>query len=137
MTDGDLVAKKLALIETCVQELRSLARPDEIEGDVRERRFVEHTLQLAIQAALDAASHVVSSERLGEPRTNRELFDILARNDWLTPALGAKLRDMAGFRNVLVHGYTDVDPRIVREVAQHRLGDLLAFVSEIRARLRS
>jgi len=137
VTDGDLVAKKLALIETCVQELRSLARPDEIEGDVRERRFVEHTLQLAIQAALDAASHVVSSERLGEPRTNRELFDILARNDWLTPALGAKLRDMAGFRNVLVHGYTDVDPRIVREVAQHRLGDLLAFVSEIRARLRS
>jgi len=69
-------------------------------------------------------------------RTNRELFEILARRGWLAPALGAKLRDMAGFRNVLVHGYTDVDPRIVREVAQHRLGDLLAFVAEIRARLR-
>jgi uncharacterized protein YutE (UPF0331/DUF86 family) len=136
LTDADLVAKKLALIETWVRELRSLAKPDEIERDVRERRFVEHTLQLAIQAALDVASHVASSERLGEPRTNRELFEILARSGWLSPQLAATLRDLAGFRNVLVHGYTAVDPRIVREVALHRLGDLLAFVVEIRGRLQ-
>jgi hypothetical protein len=44
MTDLDLVAKKLALIETCVRELRSLARPEQIRHDVREERFVEHTL---------------------------------------------------------------------------------------------
>ena len=30
MTDPELVAKKLALVETCVQELRSLAHPDAI-----------------------------------------------------------------------------------------------------------
>jgi uncharacterized protein YutE (UPF0331/DUF86 family) len=136
LTDADLVAKKLALIETWVRELRSLSRPDEIERDVRERRFVEHTLQLAIQAALDVASHVASSERLGEPRTNRELFEILARHGWLSLPLAATLRDMAGFRNVLVHGYTAVDPRIVREVALHGLDDLLAFVAEIRGRLQ-
>jgi uncharacterized protein YutE (UPF0331/DUF86 family) len=116
VTDLDLLAKKLAQIETFVQELRRLARPEQIALDIREERFVEHTLQLAIQAALDAASHVVSSERLGEPRTNRELFEVLARNDWLPPQLVSPLRDMAGFRNVLVHGYAEVDPRIVREV---------------------
>jgi uncharacterized protein YutE (UPF0331/DUF86 family) len=100
LTDADLVAKKLALIETWVRELRSLAKPDEIERDVCERRFVEHTLQLAIHAALDVAS----SERLGEPRTNRELFEILAGHGWLSLPLAAALRDMAGIRNVLVHG---------------------------------
>jgi uncharacterized protein YutE (UPF0331/DUF86 family) len=42
---------------------------------------------------------------------------------------------MAGFRNVLVHGYAEVDPRIVRDVVENRLGDLLAFVAEIRRRL--
>jgi hypothetical protein len=32
VTDHELVAKKLALIETCVRELRSLARPDAIRA---------------------------------------------------------------------------------------------------------
>jgi len=135
LTEGGLVAKKLALIETYVRELRSLARPLEIERDLREERFVEHTLQLAIQAALDVASHVASSDRLGEPVTNRQLFELLARNGWLSEALARQLRDMAGFRNVLVHGYAEVDPRIVRDVVENRLGDLLAFVDEIRRRL--
>ena len=84
MTDPDLVAKRLAVIETSVRELRTLARPEAIARDVKEQRFVEHTLQVAIQAALDVASHVVSDERLGEPRTNRDLFVILARRDFLT-----------------------------------------------------
>jgi len=64
LTDPELIAKKLALIETCVRELQTLSRPAEISRDVREERFVEHTLQIAIQAALHVASHIVSDERL-------------------------------------------------------------------------
>ena len=135
MTDEPLVAKKLAFIEACVNDLRTLARMDLIEHDVREQRFVEHTLQLAIQAALDVASHIVSDERLGEPATNQELFALLARNRWTSPAQVVTLRAMAGFRNVLVHGYAEVDRAIVRDVAEHHLDDLLSFVAGIRARL--
>ncbi|MYI74317.1 MAG: DUF86 domain-containing protein [Acidobacteria bacterium] len=135
MTDPDLLAKRLAVIETCVRDLRELARPDAIGSDVREERFVEHTLQLAIQAALDAASHIVSDERLGEPRSNRELFSLLARAGWLEAPLAETLADMAGFRNVLVHGYDTVDVRIVRDVVEHRLGDLLQFAEVVRQRI--
>jgi len=46
VTDADLLAKKLAAIETCVQELRTLARPADIVRDIREARFVLHTLAL-------------------------------------------------------------------------------------------
>ena len=87
MTGIDLLAKKLAFIATCVRELRQLSRPEHIADDIREERFVAHTLQVAIQAALDIASHIVSDQRLGEPRTNRELFDLLQRYGWLPPAL--------------------------------------------------
>lgn len=135
MTDLELVAKKLAFIETCVRELETLARPELVERDIRERRFVEHTLQIAIQAALDVASHVVSDERLGEPRTNRELFDLLAGADWLTTALADTMRRMVGFRNIVVHGYTAVDPAILRDILEHHLGDLGVFVATIRGRI--
>ena len=134
VTDRELIAKKLALIETCVQQLRQLARPAAIATDIREERFVEHTLQIAIQAALDVASQS-SDERLGEPRTNRELFDLLERQAWAGPEQAATMRRMVGFRNLLVHGYEIVDVRIVVEIVEHRLDDLLGFVAAIRTRL--
>jgi uncharacterized protein YutE (UPF0331/DUF86 family) len=137
MTDDDLVAKKLAFIDTCLRELDDLARPELVETDLRERRFVEHTLQIAIQAALDAASHIVSARRLGEPRTNRDLFILLVQASWLPAELSEPLRNMVGFRNILVHGYTAVDPAIVRDVVEHHLDDLRRFVVEIRGRLGS
>jgi uncharacterized protein YutE (UPF0331/DUF86 family) len=135
MTDAELIAKKLAFIETRVRELRTMARPELIAEDIREERFVEHTLQIAIQAAIDVASHVVSDERLGEPDANRELFALLARAGWLPMELTERLQQMAGFRNILVHGYQIVDVDIVRDVVTRRLEDLLVFVDAIRRRL--
>jgi uncharacterized protein YutE (UPF0331/DUF86 family) len=135
MTDRPLVEKRLAVIDTCVADLRRLARVDQLETDVRERRFVEHTLQIAIQAALDVASHIVSDRRLGEPATNRELFLFLERDGWIAPELRGRLADMAGFRNVLVHGYDDVDLTIVRDVLTNHLGDLGRFAASITRKL--
>lgn len=135
MTDLELVQKKLAFIETCLRELVELARADLVEHDVRERRFVEHTLQIAIQAMLDVASHIVSDERLGEPATNYDLFQLLAGRGWLPEGLIPTLRAAVGFRNVLVHGYTAVDVAVVKDVLAHHLQDLTAFVGAIRDRL--
>jgi predicted nucleotidyltransferase len=71
----DLAPIRAGAARDLVRELRELANPAALASDVRERRFVEHTLQIAIQAMLDVASHIVSDERLGDPETNRELFE--------------------------------------------------------------
>ncbi|MGD2114920.1 MAG: DUF86 domain-containing protein [Acidobacteriota bacterium] len=134
MTDPELLAKKLAEIETHVRELRTEANLSRLREDLKEERFVAHTLQLAVQAALDAASHIVADERLGEPETNQELFALLERHGWVDPSLGASLRDMARFRNLLVHGYASIDLDIVRDIVEHHLGDLEAFVETVRGR---
>lgn len=135
MTDPALVAKKLAFVETCVRELQTLARPERIADDLREQRFVEHTLQLAIQAALDVGSHIVSDDRLGEPEASRDVFRLLGRAGVLAPDLVARLESMVGLTNVVVHLYQEVDLGIVRDVVENHLGDLLSFVAAIRARM--
>jgi len=137
MIDGDVIRQKLVLIETCVHELKTLGRPEDIRTDVRELRFVAYTLQIAIQAALDVAAHIVAGERLGEPRTNRQLFELLVLNHWLPEELTAALRGMVGFRNIAVHAYGSVSPEIVENIARHHLDDLLAFVEAIQAKLES
>lgn len=135
MTDEDLVHKKLAFIDTCLQELRALAQPALIPSDVKERRFIEHTLQICIQAAQDIALHIVSDQKLGEPRTNVELFSLLADGGWIDEQLAAALRSAVGFRNVVVHGYTQVDPAIVTDVVENHLDDLEEFARRIRTEL--
>ncbi len=135
MTDAALLAKRLAVIDTCVVQLRTMVTAEALARDLKEQRFVEHTLQIAIQAALDVASHVASDRRLGEPKTNRELFDLLVRDGWIAEPLADSLRRMVGFRNVLVHGYDDVDLNVVRDVVEHRLGDLEQFAAAVRQRV--
>lgn len=135
MTDADLVAKKLAEIETYLHQLRTLARLDQLTTDLKEERFVCHTLQLALQAALDVASHVVSDQRLGEPSNLRELFELLARGGWIEAEQVPSLQRMVGFRNLLVHEYGSIDLGIVRDLVENRLGDLDAFVAAVRGRL--
>ena len=135
MTDADLVAKKLSQIETYVEELRNLGMPQRLGEDRVQERFIEHTLQIAIQAALDVASHIVSDDRLGEPESYGALFELLARYDWISDALVPTLREMVGFRNILVHAYGEVDLDVVRGVVENNLGDLLDFVAQIRRRL--
>jgi uncharacterized protein YutE (UPF0331/DUF86 family) len=93
---------------------------------------VEHTLQLAIQAALDVGSHIVSDERLGEPETSRDVFRLLGRAGYVPADLLGRLEQMAGFRNVVVHLYQTPH---VRDVVENHLGDLLDFVAAIRRKL--
>jgi uncharacterized protein YutE (UPF0331/DUF86 family) len=135
VTDLQLVAKKLALIETSVGELRSLVHLEAVQEDVRELRFAAYTLHIAIQAALDVAAHIIADNRLGEPQNNRELFELLARYGWISRELMGPLREMVGFRNIVVHGYERLNAAIVESILRDHLDDLLQFVSAIRTQL--
>jgi len=135
VTDLALVLKRLALIEGYVADLRGLEDPGALVSDVRLERFVLHTLQLAIQAALDVASHIVAEERLGAPSTNRELFSLLAAHGWIRPEDVVRLGEMAGFRNLIVHGYVRIELDRVVAVVRENLEDLAGFVSAVRGRL--
>ncbi len=46
------------------------------------------------------------------------MFDIVERAGFLPNRLASKLKNMVGFRNILVHGYETVDLAILREVVE-------------------
>lgn len=58
----------------------------------------------------------------------------MVSNGWVPVTLAPALRAMVGFRNVLVHGYQEVDTAILRDLMEHRLDDLLAFARAVRER---
>lgn len=135
MNDTHLVRKRLAFIQECVAEIRRHADVERLDRDTVQRRFVEHTLQIAIQAMLDVAFVIAADQVLGEPADNRQVFERLCAAGWITPALRDTCRRMVAFRNVVVHRYLQVDVQIVKSIVERGLQDLLRFVEAVAGRL--
>jgi uncharacterized protein YutE (UPF0331/DUF86 family) len=134
LVDRYVVQARIAKIREYVALLRK------IRDMADERRFVaepliygnaERYLQLAIQAVLDIGNHVVADMNLGLPADSHELFTILAKRKVLSPRLSKKLVPMAGFRNLLVHEYLEIDRRRVYRFLRSELGDFEAFIRAV------
>ena len=135
MNSSHLITKRLGFVVDCVAEIRQLAQPDRLADDKVQQRFVEHTLQIAIQAILDVAFAIAAEHNLGEPSENRQVFDCLATAGWITPTMRDTCRRMVAFRNIVVHRYLQVDVHILQQILVRDLDDLLAVVRAIRDRL--
>ncbi len=66
-------------------------------------------MMVAIQSAIDIATDLIAEGRLRRPESYRETFEILGENGILPEPLTRDLSDLAGFRNVLVHIYWNLN----------------------------
>ncbi len=134
LVDRYVVRARIAKIREYVALLRK------IRGLADEAHFIkdpliygnaERYLQLAIQAVLDISNHIVADMKLNLPADTRELFDLLARHKVLSASLSKKLIPMAGFRNILVHEYLEIDRRRVYRALKDDLGDFEKFIKAV------
>jgi len=91
-------------------------------------------LQVAIEAMIDAANHIIAREGLGVPRRYRDSMDLLVEHGILPAEHKETFRRMTSFRNRIVHLYEDVDPEEVADVLEHRLGDFEIFLTALAKR---
>ena len=136
--DPAVVRRHLLAIDEAVQTLRRhQGKPVELLGSHREELWVvERGLQLCAQNALDVATHLAASAGRDVPDYGAAV-DRLRDLGILPPEFAARFRAVAGFRNVVVHGYLDVDPRIVHRLLNERLDDFGEFARHIDRHLRS
>lgn len=108
---------------------------DDFRTDRDKRNMILHAMLVSIQAAIDVSSHLISQKGLGRPTVYRETFDILARSNLIPEELAADLSDLAGFRNVLVHIYWDLNLEEVYSILQNDLKTLRSFRDEVKSLL--
>ncbi len=105
---------------------RYRSRPAEVRADPASLGHVKYTFITAIEGVLGAAQHVCASDDLGVPDTNAGSIRLLVRPGHLDAELAERLARAVGFRNLLVHGYAEVDDdRVVDHLRS--LDDLAAF----------
>jgi uncharacterized protein YutE (UPF0331/DUF86 family) len=100
---------------------------EQFAGDPERYGSVERFLHLALEALIDLGSHVVADENLGDVGYQRDIPALLAEHGYISDDQQEKWFQMIGFRNILVHEYAEIDRRIVYDVLQNKLSDLLAI----------
>jgi uncharacterized protein YutE (UPF0331/DUF86 family) len=112
-----------------IDALRRLAARSDAEllGDDDVMAAVKYRFIVAIEVCIDVGRHVVASEGLRAPLDYADVFAVLAEAAVLDRETAEELRDAARFRNLLVHGYAEVDDGRVVEILRDRTDDLARF----------
>jgi uncharacterized protein YutE (UPF0331/DUF86 family) len=134
--DVAVVRRHLLALDVAIQRLRrhsgrSLAA---LAADPDTLWAIERGLQLCAQNALDVATHLTASAGRDTP-DYASAIDRLSELGVLPDAFARRFRGVAGFRNVLVHGYLGVDQARVHELLNSGLDDFEVFARHVEAYL--
>jgi len=119
-----------------IKELKEML-PDKEEylQHLIKRRACEKTIEVAIESLIDVSAMIVSAEKFGLPASEEGIFDILAGKMVISRKFGEKLKNLKGFRNVLIHRYPHIADDMVYYYLTNYLDDFYMFKSTIESYL--
>ena len=129
------IVRKIRKLEVSIQQLRKFQKYsyDEIEDDLEKLWAIEHGLQISIQIIIDIGNHIIAEIGENEIEEYADIFDRLVKHNIIPLEFAENIRGMIGFRNLLVHRYSEVDSKIVYSVLQNRLYDFERFIGYIQS----
>ncbi len=117
MLDHELIQRKVKLIQEDLSLLEPMADYsfDQIAKDQAKYDAVERRLERIITRAIDVNRHVIAELGKGNEsvRTYQDTFLRLADIGVYSEKFAKEIAPSAGLRNILVHEYDEVDPRLV------------------------
>ena len=128
-----VINEKITWIQEMLASLRTLPlESNEIfHADPRNHAAAESYLRRALEGLLDLGRHILA-RGYGKPVSEyKEIARSLADSGVLDESHGNLLRQMAGYRNRLVHFYDEISENELFEICQNRLGDIEMLIEAI------
>ena len=133
MVSFEKIVQKFRQLDEYLGLLRKISKTP-IEIFLKDKIMIgsaKYYLQVSIECCLDVANHIIASEHFRAPRDYADSFMVIEEEGIVTPELGQRLRQMAKFRNRLVHLYGEIDNAYVYEFIREDLKDMEGFKSII------
>lgn len=133
MIDKEVIEGRIDIITENLRYLRRTAQMElnDFASNFEKIQATKHSLQEAIEACLDTANHIMAGEGFPRAEQYSEFFTTLGQKKVIDPALAERLSEMAKFRNLLVHRYTELDSRKLHELLNNNLDDIEEYVKQI------
>jgi uncharacterized protein YutE (UPF0331/DUF86 family) len=120
----DLVRDKIGRLRETAALLRAClpgqAAAMAASRDVRD--LVSFRVYLVMQEAIDLCSHVIADQGWGPVPSLRDHFALLAEKGVLSSDLAGRLSAGVKLRNLVGHGYAEVDPTKMQAAARELAG---------------
>jgi uncharacterized protein YutE (UPF0331/DUF86 family) len=120
------ILRKAESISRCIKRIEQ-ERQFNLFEDIVHQDALLLNLQRACQTTIDMALHIVKTKQLGVPNSTSDVFEILFEQKLIPFDLYESMRSMVGFRNIMVHDYTELDLNIVRSIVDKHLDDFRIF----------
>lgn len=119
MLNQEFLIRKIKLIQEDLSHLEPVSKFsfNDIVSDPIKQSAVERYLERIVTRAIDINRHLIAEFGQGNEitRSYEDTFLRLADLKVLSNELAQKIAPSAGLRNVLVHEYDEVDPKLVYE----------------------
>jgi len=138
MVSLEKIVQKFLQLDEYLGLLRRISKSP-IEAFLNDKIIIgsaKYYLQVSIECCLDVANHIIASEHFRAPRDYADSFMVIEEERVISPGLGQRLRQMAKFRNRLVHLYGEIDDAYVYEFIKEDLKDIEEFKSVILRRYK-
>jgi len=101
----------LERLNNCLSKLEPLKNRslEEIKDDPYLQDVIERNFEVAAQACIDIANRIISLENLEKPADYYQAIERLGENGIVPAAFARELAPIAGFRNLLVHQYLEIN----------------------------
>ena len=126
---AEVLRERLAALRETLIELQRLRGLD--LGARLHEWAVERGLQVAAQAIFDIGNHVLAGGLGERVQDYAAIPTSLAAHGVISKDLEQRLRGLAGFRNILVHGYSLLKHERVWSVVKDHLPTLLSEVESL------
>ncbi|MEK6893599.1 MAG: DUF86 domain-containing protein [Nanoarchaeota archaeon] len=134
MIDKEKILSKVDELNRYLDELDEI-KPSEYEeykSSIEKKRSCERILQISIETVIDVCNILFSNLKLGIPSDEDVIFEKLQNKKVISKNVKNTLKNMKGFRNILVHKYGDVNDELAFENLS-KLSDFTKFKEEILA----
>ena len=129
----DVLLNKASAIERCVARAKEEYNidPRSFTTNFSRQDAANLNIQRACEAALDIEQHLIRREQLGVPQSARDVFELLAKSEWIERSLAEALKRMIGFRNIAIHEYQSLQHEITVKIITDHLDEFLQYTTEI------
>ena len=131
--DQEKMAKLVSELRKSVERLRAIAnlRQNEFLNDPDKIGSAKYHFIVAIESCIDMCNHVISLNGYRVPEDYADTFKVIGEVGALDMDFTDELRNMAKFRNRLVHIYWEVDDLQLYEILQTRIDDFKKFLDSL------